>query len=63
MIAHAYPRPESIGQEISEHPMLRDFNYSSSAGRIDQIEFLASRENDLSFTSETPLVVRRHVFR
>ena len=62
-IAHAYPRPELVGQEISEHPMLRDFDFSSSAGRFDQIGFLASRENDLSFTSESPVVVRRHVFR
>ena len=62
-IAHAYPRAELVGQEISGHPMLRDFDFSSAAGRIDQIGFLASRENDLSFTSESPVVVRRHVFR
>ena len=62
-IAHAYPRPELVGHEISGHPMLRDFDFSSSAGRFDQIGFLASRENDLSFTSESPVVVRRHVFR
>ena len=46
-IAHAYPRPELVGQEISRHPMLRDFDFSSSTGRIDQIGFVASRENDL----------------
>ena len=63
LIAHAYPRPELVGQEISEHPMLRDFDFSSATGRIDQIGFMASRENDLSFTSESPVVVRRHVFR
>ena len=63
LIAHAYPRPELVGHEISEHPMLRDFDFSSSTGRFDQIGFLASRENDLSFTSESPVVVRRHVFR
>jgi hypothetical protein len=62
-IAHAYPRPELVGQEISGHPMLRDFDFSSATGRIDQIGFMASRENDLSFTSESPVVVRRHVFR
>ena len=62
-IAHAYPRPELVGQEISGHPMLRDFDFSSATGRIDQIGFLASRENDLSFTSESPVVARRHVFR
>ena len=62
-IAHAYPRPELVGQEISEHPMLRDFDFSSATGRFDQIGFLASRENDLSFTSESPVAVRRHVFR
>ena len=63
LIAHAYPRTELVGQEISEHPMLRDFDFSSATGRIDQIGFMASRENDLSFTSESPVVVRRHVFR
>ena len=62
-IAHAYPRPELVGQEISEHPMLRDFDFSRATGLIDQIGFLASRENDLSFTSESPVIVRRHVFR
>lgn len=63
LIAHAYPRPELVGQEISEHPMLRGFDFSRTAGRFDQIGFMASRENDLSFTSEGPVVVRRHVFR
>ncbi len=43
--------------------MLRDFDFSSPTGRFDQIGFVASRENDLSFTSESPVVVRRHVFR
>ena len=62
-IAHAYPRPELVGQEISGHPVLRDFDFSSPTGRFDQIGFVASRENDLSFTSQSPVVVRRHVFR
>lgn len=63
LIAHAYPRPELVGQEISGHPMLRDFDFSSAIGLIDQMALLASRENDLSFTSESPLLVRRQVFR
>ncbi len=63
VIAYAYPRPELVGQEISTHPMLRDFDLSSPTGRIDQIGFMASRENDLSFTSASPLAVRRHIFR
>lgn len=63
VIAHAYPRPELIGQEISGHPMLRDFDFTGPFGRIDQIGFLASRENDLSFTSASPVLVRRHLFR
>ena len=62
-VAHAYPRPELIGQEILEHPKLRDFDFSSATGRCDQIGFLACRQNDSSFTSESPVVVRRHVFR
>ena len=61
-IAHAYPRPELVGQEISEHPMLRDFDFRAPlVGLIKSV--LASRQNDLSFTSESPVVVRRHVFR
>ena len=63
VIAHAYPRPELVGQEISGHPMLRDFDFKGPFGRIDQIGFLASRENDLSFTSASPVLVRRHLFR
>ena len=63
LIAHAYPRLELVGQEISGHPMLRDFDFSSATGRIDQIGFLASRENDLLFTSESSVLVRRHVLR
>ena len=63
VIAHAYPRPELDGQEISGHPMLRDFDFTGPFGRIDQIGFLASRENDLSFTSASPVLVRRHLFR
>ncbi len=63
VIAHAYPRPELVGQEISGHPMLRDFDFTGPFGRIDQIGFLASRENDLSFTSASPVLVRRHLFR
>ena len=63
VIAHAYPRPELVGQEISGHPMLRDFDFTGPFGRIDQIGFLASLENDLSFTSASPVLVRRHLFR
>jgi signal transduction histidine kinase len=63
LIAHSYPRAELVGQEISGHPMLHDFDFSSATGQFDQIGFMASRENDLSFTSESPVVVRRHVFR
>jgi hypothetical protein len=63
VIAHAYPRPELVGQEISGHPMLRDFDFTGPFGRIDQIGFLASRENDLSFTSASPVLVRRHLLR
>ncbi len=63
LILHAYPRPELVGREIAQHPMLRDFDFSSATGRFDQIGFMASRENDLSFTSESPVAVRRHVFR
>ena len=63
VIAQAYPRPELVGQEISGHPMLRDFDFTGPFGRIDQIGFLASRENDLSFTSASPVLVRRHLFR
>lgn len=63
VIAHSYPRPELVGRDITTHPMLQDFEFSGPTGRIDQIGFLASRHNDLSFTSESPVVVRRHLFR
>ena len=63
VIEHAYPRLELVGREISQHPMLGDFDFSGPSGRIDQIGFTASRRNDLSFTAESPVVVRRHLFR
>ena len=63
VISFSYPRPQLVGREISDHPMLRDLDFSARSGRIQQIDFLASRENDLSFTSESPLVIRRHVFQ
>ena len=63
VIAHSYPRPELVGRDITTHPMLQDFEFSGPTGRIDQIGFLATRDNDLSFTSESPVVIRRHLFR
>lgn len=63
IIEHAYPRPELVGREISQHPMLRDFDFSGPSGRIDQIGFTASRRNDLLFTADSPVLVRRHLFR
>jgi len=63
VINYSYPRPELVGREISDHPMMRDLDFSARSGRIQQIDFLASRENDLSFTSESPVVIRRHVFQ
>ena len=63
VIVYSFPRPELIGVDISSHPMLRDFDVTGPSGQPDQIGFLASRVNDLSFTKSSPVVVRRYLFR
>jgi hypothetical protein len=62
IIIYAYPRTELIGKDISADPMLRDFDLSVPS-RVDQIGFFASRDNDLSFTEEAPLLVRRRNYK
>ena len=48
-----------MGREISRHPMLEGFDLELTPPITDQITYRASRENDLSYTSEGALVVRR----
>ena len=58
-VKYAFPRPELIGREISDHPMLAGFDVGLIAPFTDQINYRASRDNDLSYTSEGALAVRR----
>lgn len=58
-VKYAFPRPELIGREISDHPMLAGFDVGLIAPVTDQINYRASRDNDLSYTSEGALGVRR----
>lgn len=58
-IEFASPAIELVGREISQHPMLENFDVSLSPPYIDQIAYRASPQNDLSFTSDGPLVARR----
>ena len=62
VIVYAYPNTELVGEDISAHPMLRDFDLSVPS-RVDQIGFLATRENDLSFTEESAVLVRRRSYK
>lgn len=62
VILYAYPNTELVGEDISAHPMLRDFDFSVPS-RVDQISFLATRDNDLSFTEESPVLVRRRNYQ
>ena len=63
LVAYSYPRSELVGQDISGHTMLDDFDWSGPPGQLDQMGFRASRENDLSFTSEAPVIVRRQLLQ
>mgnify|MGYP001184051804 CR=1 FL=1 len=58
-VKYAFPRSELVGREISDHPMLAGFNVGLTPPFIDQIVYRASRDNDLSYTSEGALAVRR----
>ena len=58
-VNYAFPRGELVGREISRHPMLEGFGLELTPPITDQITYRASRENDLSYTSEGALVVRR----
>ena len=58
-VKYAFPRPELVGREISSHPMLAGFDVGLTPPFTDQIAYRASRDNDLSYTSEGALAVRR----
>lgn len=58
-VKYAFPRAELVGREISNHPMLADFDLGMTPPFIDQISYRASTANDLSYTSEGPVAFRR----
>lgn len=58
-IEYSHPRVELVGREISQHPMLADFDLFMAPPFTDQVAYRASRTNDLSFTSDGLLVIRR----
>lgn len=58
-VKYAFPRSELVGREISGHPMLAGFGLELTPPFTDQIAYRASRDNDLSYTSEGPVAVRR----
>ena len=63
IIVQSYPREELVGKDITDHPMMDGFDFSSPAGVIRQTVYRASPDNDPSFTSEGPIAFRHHVFR
>ena len=58
-VKYAFPRSELVGREISGHPMLAGFDVGLTPPFTDQITYRASRDNDLSYTSEGALAIRR----
>ena len=58
-VKYAFPRSELEGREISDHPLLASFDVGLTPPFIDQIAYRASLDNDLSYTSEGALAVRR----
>ena len=58
-VKYAFQRPELVGREISSHPMLAGFDMGLTPPFTDQITYRASRDNDLSYTTEGALAIRR----
>ena len=58
-VEYAYPGKELVGRDISQHPMLADFNLNLTPPFTDQINYRASLNNDLSYTSDGALGIRR----
>ena len=63
IIVQSYPREELVGEDITDHPMMDGFDFSTPSGVIRQTVYRASPGNDPSFTSEGPVAFRHHVFR
>ena len=51
-VEYAFPGKELVGRDISQHPMLADFNLGLTPPFTDQINYRASLSNDLSYTSD-----------
>ena len=58
-VEYAFPGKELVGRDISQHPMLADFNLGLTPPFTDQINYRASLNNDLSYTSDGALGIRR----
>ena len=58
-VKYAFPRRELVGREISRHTMLEGLDVGLTPPFTDQIAYRASRDNDLSYTSEGALAIRR----
>ena len=63
IIVQSYPREELVGRDITDHPIMDEFDFLSPSGVMRQTVYRASPDTDLSFTSEGPIAIRHHVFR
>ena len=58
-VDYAFPRTELVGREISSHPMLANFNLDFAPPFTDQVFYDGSPDNDLSYTAEGVIAIRR----
>jgi hypothetical protein len=63
IIVQSYPREELVGRDITDHPIMDEFDFLTPSGVIRQTVYRASPDTDLSFTTEGPIAIRHHVFR
>jgi len=63
IIVQSYPREELVGRDITDHPIMDEFDFLTPSGVIRQTIYRASPDNDPSFTTEGPIAIRHHVFR
>jgi len=63
IIVQSYPREELVGRDITDHPIMDEFDFLTPSGVIRQTIYRASPDTDLSFTTEGPIAIRHHVFR
>ena len=63
IIVQSYPREELVGRDITDHPIMDEFDFLTPSGVIRQTIYRASPDTDLSFTTEGPIAIRHHVLR